>query len=461
MSDIRQLLAELGEARITPAVLEALDFVVPGEWTNHTSLDAIIGDSLGVTDPGQKAAIAERAVQLYASEKHYARAVSVFQGVDKVDKIAAAAVLANQVGNTFDFLGILDKFTPKPDTTQALDAALKLTAEIVAFALLRGIPVTSLTEAKAFPATLATYAKADLMRLAAWMTLDGLLPLGPEFISKIVEIVRGVDTSVLTENALYKQVKDLLPGNDAEEQKGFILSSLDSASSYVTEFVSSRGISRDDLASKMGSLVNVADTSMDLLAATVDATTNYYAHTGVQSVARVLVHDAQQALADGEAPPLPVAEASTEAAARAEGAEEGSTAGRWFKNAAILAAGGAGVAVGAMLLKKRSDAADEEEGASALADEDEDEDQDDDDDDDASLDDLLDMDENALEAREAALEMKARRLARREGRLEGRQDVMKERRRVRRARRRRQGGGGRARPGGRRGPGGRGRGRGR
>ena len=47
----------------------------------------------------------------------------------------------------------------------------------------------SLAEAKAFPAALATYAKSDMMRLAAWITIDGMLPLGPAFIQKIVALV--------------------------------------------------------------------------------------------------------------------------------------------------------------------------------------------------------------------------------------------------------------------------------
>lgn len=459
MSDIQILLNQLAEARVTPAVLGALDYVVPGEWSNPTSLEALIEGNLGVSDPAEVARIKARAEQLYAAQPHYSRAVRIFSAADSVDKVAAAAVLASQVGQSFELFNVLNRFTPKPETTQAIDAALKLSAEVVAFALLRGIPVTDLAEAKAFPATLATYARADMMRLAAWMTLDGLLPLGPEFVGKIHEIVSGVDLSVLTENALFAQLKELMPGSSAEEQKGFILSTLASGSAYVQEFVAARGLTQEAMADAVGGVMKVGGQSLDILAATVDASTNYFEHTGIQSVARVLVHDAQQSLAEGAEVPEVVAEASAEAPAESSGS--------WFKNAAAIAVGAAGgIAIGSMLVRGRGEATSAEAGgpdpeAEGLA-------FDDDDDEgwEEEGDDELDgLDENQLEARENALRMKARRLRSRSEALDDREAQMV--RRLRRARRRRRmgmgggmGRGGMGRGGGMggRGPGGGGRG---
>jgi hypothetical protein len=451
VSDIQILLQQLGDARITPMVLDTLDYVVPGEWSNHTSLEAVIEANLGVTDPAEVARIKERAELLYASQPHYSRAVRIFAAADSVDKVAAAAVMANQVGESFQLFGVLNRFTPKPETTQAIDAALKLSAEVVAFALLRGIPVTDLAEAKAFPATLATYARADMMRLAAWMSLDGLLPLGPEFISKIRAVIADVDFSKVTDNALFAQLKGLMPGTSPDEQKGFILSTLEAGSSYVQEFVSARGLTQDGLASAVGGVMDVGDKGLDLLAATVDASTNYFEHTGIQSVARVLVHDAQEALAAGEAAPEGVVVAS------AESPEETSQGGSWFKNAAAVAVGAAGgIAIGSLLVRGKAEAASPEAGGPDADAEGLDFDDDDDDLDDDAVDDELDgLDDNALEARENALRMKARRLRRRERRLDDREEDMV--RRVRRARRRRRrGGGGGGRMGGGRMGGGRG-----
>ncbi|MFT4623057.1 MAG: hypothetical protein ACI8PZ_001713 [Myxococcota bacterium] len=453
MSDIQELLGSLKESRVTPAVLDALDFVVPGEWHNVTSLEEAVRVYCGVTDPTEVMRIRNKALELYAAQGHYARAYSIFAAVDKVDRLAAAAVMANQIGQTFSMLSILDKFTPKPETTQAIDAALKLTAEIAAFASLRGIPLTSLTEAKAFPATLATYARADLMRLAAWMTLDGLLPLGPEFVDKVRDVVEDVDLSVLTGNPLFQQLKGLLPGSSDEENRGYILSALDSASDWVATFIEARGLSQEDLASKLGSVINVAESGMDILAATIDATTDYFRHTGVQSVARVLVHDAQEALAAGGA------EASTPSL-QAEAPAAPAEGGGWFGKMAAAAAGGAaGVAVGAMMFRGRGDDDKAADALGAL-------DDDGDDLDDMSLDDL---DEGSIAAREAALEMKARELMQTEARMDKRQarmmrrKLMQEREMLRRSRKRRgrRGTGGGRRGAGRAGRAGGGRGRGR
>ncbi|NCG22055.1 MAG: hypothetical protein GWP91_23820 [Rhodobacterales bacterium] len=441
MSEIQTRLVALGESRITPAVLNALDFVVPGEWENVTSLEEAIESYLDITDPVEVAKIKARAEELYASQPHYARALKLYAAADSVDKVAAAAVLAKQAGKAFDLLSILDRFTPKAETTQAIDAALKLAVELAAFACLRGIPLTSLADAKAFPATLATYARADMMRLAAWITLDGVIPLGPEFVSKVHATISETDTSILTNNALFKQLAGVLPGGDPEGQKGFILSSLDSANGYVTEFVSAQGITQASLAGTMGTLFNVADTSMDVLGATLDASTDYFAHTGVQSVARVLVHDAEESLAATVPPPLPVAQADAPVVVP----EEEAGVSPWFKAAAVIGGGaavvGAGIAVGNMLFRGNAD--------------DEDEDEDELDDADLGVDAELDgLDDNQLEAREAGLRMRARR-AMDNGASEEELDALRqERRRMRRARRRRGRGRGGLRGGGRRGGGG-------
>ncbi|HHO54039.1 MAG TPA: hypothetical protein ENK18_25005 [Deltaproteobacteria bacterium] len=385
MSEIQDALHELASARLTPAMLNALDFIVPGEWDDVHSLEEVIESSLEIDDPAEVARIKARAEELYAQHKHYSRALMAFRAADKVDKAAAAAVMASKAGSAISFLGLLERFTPKPDTTQALDAALKLAAEVLAFAQLRGIPVSSLTEAKAFPATLATYARADLMRLAAWMMIDGILPLGPEFVSKIKEIVSGVDTSSLTNNALFQQLRELMPGSSDDDRKGFILSTLDSGEAFLAEFVKARGIEPEDILDALGSAMEIANSSAELLAATLDATTDYYAHTGVQSVARVLVHDAAASL-EGE--PMPTVVGETEG--------DGGLS-PWFKGAAVAAgAGAAGVAIGGMMLRRRGDGAGIEEGGGAWLDDDEV---------DADGDGLPDLSDDAFAARELAAEM--------------------------------------------------------
>jgi hypothetical protein len=402
MSDIQQELGELATSRITPAVLNALDFVVPGEWVNVSSLSQAINVYLGVVDPLEISRIQERALALWQQRPQYARALKVFKAVDTADVAAAAVIAAGTVP-------ALDRFTPKADTVQAIDAALKLAAEVAAFALLRGLPTASLAEARAFPAALATYAKADMMRLAAWIAIDGLLPLGPDFVKKMMGIVEGVDTKTLAQNPMYEAINGLLPGGTPDEKKGFLMSTLGSGANFVSEFVSARGLTQAGLAGKLGKLVGGADKGMDVLAAALDATTSYYAHTGVQSVARALVHDAQESLAAGE----------TVAGATPSVPEAGSS---WFNKVAVGGAAAVAMAGAAALWKSWGDDDDNEDDAAELQPDPE----------------LAKLDDNSLAAREAAIEMQARETMNGPQTTEQMQQLMRlrmQRRRLRRARR--------------------------
>ena len=52
-----------------------------------------------------------------------------------------------------------------------------------------------------------------------------------------------------------------------------------------------RGSTCGGVTSRLASAINIADETLDYVGAFLDATTNYYAHTGTQTVARALIHD--------------------------------------------------------------------------------------------------------------------------------------------------------------------------
>ena len=80
-----------------------------------------------------------------------------------------------QVGGMFKPLSFLKKFTPKPETTQSIDAAVKLTVELVAFGMIRGLPEDASFEQIAdFVIALQDYAKEDVMRIGAWEEIQQL-----------------------------------------------------------------------------------------------------------------------------------------------------------------------------------------------------------------------------------------------------------------------------------------------
>ena len=88
-------------------------------------------------------------------------------------QISHIELLPQQVGGMFKPLSFLKKFTPKPETTQSIDAAVKLTVELVAFGMIRGLPEDASFEQIAdFVIALQDYAKEDVMRIGAWEAIQ-------------------------------------------------------------------------------------------------------------------------------------------------------------------------------------------------------------------------------------------------------------------------------------------------
>ena len=58
------------------------------------------------------------------------------------------------------------------------------------------------------------------------------------------------------------------------------------------DFVSDRGITPGNVANSLQGFVEFSDDKLDYLAAFLDMSTNYYEHTGVQTLARRLVERA-------------------------------------------------------------------------------------------------------------------------------------------------------------------------
>ncbi len=71
---------------LTVKALEALDFVVPGEWTNHTRFDDVLTEVTGITNPVVPQQIRVRAMALEANTgATYDEALRVYGLVDSVD----------------------------------------------------------------------------------------------------------------------------------------------------------------------------------------------------------------------------------------------------------------------------------------------------------------------------------------------------------------------------------------
>jgi hypothetical protein len=282
---IHAVLEALPQTSLTTHVLDALDALVPGEWRNITVFEEMVKDVTGESDEAVIQAVGERAMQLYADESNgYQRAVSVFRGIDSASTVAGVAALASMAGQRFEILSFLDDVTPKPDTTQAIDAAVKLAGELVAFTLTNGLPGDSVGD---FAASLVNYGKEEKMRLAAWLAIDCVLPLGPDFLQKILDALDGPLES-LQESRAFQLVSEHLPGG-LGEQRDTIKKNIEESRGHLEGMVEAHGLTQETVLARVKEYVAIADEKLDLAAAALDLATNTFEHTGTQTVVRRVV----------------------------------------------------------------------------------------------------------------------------------------------------------------------------
>jgi len=166
---------------LTVRALKTLDTFVPGQWENLVGFDNTIKKVTGETDEAMVQAIGERAIALFNDKSQgYQRALWLYETVDAASGMLGAAAMANRIGQD-TFLGFLTNLTPKPEKAQTIDLSVKLVTEVVAFCHINGIPGDSLGD---FLAALGDYSSESLMRMAALVSFDGVIPLGADFSSK-------------------------------------------------------------------------------------------------------------------------------------------------------------------------------------------------------------------------------------------------------------------------------------
>ena len=283
---ISKLVDNLPSTSMTVYMLRSLDFVVPGEWQNLVGFENTIRAVTGVTDRGEIEEIGQRAIALYNDPKEvYQQTLWLYQTIDRADNAIGAAALANKVGEKISFLSFLNQLTPKADTVQTIDLCLKLVVELIAFCRLHGLP----TSIEAFRASLANYHNESVMRMAALIAVDGLIPLGPNFVLKAQSILSQVNTSQLEGNPTYQSISSAIPGSTTAGRLGFMGESFASANGWMSNFVASRGLTPEKVVAHLQQVMNTTDSKLDYLAAFLDMSTNYYEHTGTQTVARNLI----------------------------------------------------------------------------------------------------------------------------------------------------------------------------
>ena len=260
-NNLEELLSSLPESNMTVRLLNTLDYLVPGEWNNVTSLHLAIREATGETEEDVIGTIAGRAIELYMDpDNGYQRAVSLYSMVDSASTFAGFTSLAGKLGEDVEWLGFLQNVTPKADTTQAIDAGLKLACELGALCITNGLPGDSIGD---FMGALASSAKEDKMRLAAWIACDCFLPLGPDFMLKIISTVESAAESDFMQSGLFQRVAGFLPGGGFGEKKDLVTNNVKAAEGFVNGFVAERGMTHDGVLSKVKEFIGVNEGRLD------------------------------------------------------------------------------------------------------------------------------------------------------------------------------------------------------
>ncbi|MFB2770148.1 hypothetical protein ACE1AT_12810 [Pelatocladus sp. BLCC-F211] len=287
---IFELVDELPTNNLTVSMLNSLDFVAPGEWQNVVGFVNTIKTVTGESDESLIQAIGERAIYLYNDRSQgYQRAMWLYQTVDSTDKALGAAAFANKVGEKIPLFGFLNSITPKADKAQTIDLCLKLVAELVAFCSINGIPGDSIGD---FVASLGEYSGESLIRMVALVCVDGLIPLGPDFINKALSTISQTNPQDLEQNTTFQNLQEAIPGQNSSSKLNFIGESFNSVQGWMSNLVANNDLTPQKVVRNLQSFAEIADDKLDYLGAFLDVATNYYEHTGTQTLARRLIERA-------------------------------------------------------------------------------------------------------------------------------------------------------------------------
>lgn len=287
MEHLHETLAALPQDNLTARLLKLTSRVADEGWENINDLAQMIRVVTGEDQESYLQEIGERAVQLFADpQERYQRAIRIYRLVDDVDKLVGTASFLDQVAQRVSFLGFMDRLIPKSEKLQAIDAGAKLAAELAAFTAINGLPGDSIAD---FGRSIAHSANEDRLRITCWILAEGVLPFGPDFLQLIGDQVKAASSGELQQSALFSKVRDLLPGGSDDAGRSLILGTLDEVGGWMGDFVRERGITQASVGSGLQAILDVGERGFDVMAAALDVGTNYFEHTGTQTVARQIV----------------------------------------------------------------------------------------------------------------------------------------------------------------------------
>jgi len=290
MSTVLERLDRLPRRDLTVLALKGISTLVPGDWQNITSANALIASVMGSDDPALIAMVRERADTLSgARHEGYGRALSLYDAVNRSQKAAGGLRSLANVGGVLPLIKQVAKLTPTSDTLQAVDLGLKVAAEMLAFTQVNGLPGDSFAE---FGASLHEYAGEARVRMAALICFDALLPLGDQALQRLDDLLGQVGQKELRLSPAYAGMAAMIPGRGDDAHLSFLRRGLDQWLGWAGGYTSSLGLSAQKAVQALETTLGPWQGGFEQLATFLDAFTDTYQHTGVQAVARRLVERA-------------------------------------------------------------------------------------------------------------------------------------------------------------------------
>jgi hypothetical protein len=96
----------------------------------------------------------------------------------------------------------------------------------------------------------------------------------------------------LDQNSTFQSIKDVIPGNNASSKLNFIGESFESVKGWMNGIVTAHDLTPQKVVGNLQNFIQLTDDKLDYLAAFLDVATNYYEHTGTQTLARRLIERA-------------------------------------------------------------------------------------------------------------------------------------------------------------------------
>jgi hypothetical protein len=290
MSTVLERLDRLPRRDLTVLALKGISTLVPGDWQNITSANALIASVMGSDDPALIAQVRERADTLSrARHEGYGRALSLYDAVNRSQKAAGGLRLLANVGGVLPLIKRVAKLTPTSDSLQAVDLGLKVAAEMLAFTQVNGLPGDSFAE---FGASLKEYAGEARVRMAALICFDALLPLGDQALQRLDDLLGQVGQKELRLSPAYAGMAAMIPGRGDAAHLSFLRRGVDQWLGWAGGYASSLGLSGQKAVRALETTLGPWQGGFEQLATFLDAFTDTYQHTGVQAVARRLVERA-------------------------------------------------------------------------------------------------------------------------------------------------------------------------